>query len=223
MKCRKCGYITFDYLDNCPRCHTPVPKEIAELYPLRFKPRPPDFTRDYMETLTGLNFMGQGPSKSEAPPEEVPLEELVLEEGPKEALVFTGTKIEVPQMDEGKRPLKEEEISLKGEPLELELESIPLEAEKEEGLIDLGELEIKKSSEMAEEIQGEKLPLLEIETIGFDGGVEWKVKTIEERPKGKDFEDEIVIEDLRIEDLKLEEEEDEQIDMPIGIKLDDNK
>ncbi|MFN3535517.1 MAG: hypothetical protein ACK4WB_09030 [Desulfatiglandales bacterium] len=236
MKCRKCGYITFDYLDNCPRCQTPVPKEIAELYPLRFRPRPLDFTRDYMETLTGVAFMGQGPSTNEAPPEEVPLEELVLEEGPKGTLVLPGAEKELPQTDGGEPsirewkgrtppsiPLKEEEISLKGEPLELELESIPLEAEKEEGLIELGELEIKESSEAAEEVQGEKLPLLQIETIGFDGGVEGKLNAFEERPKGKDIEDEIVIEDLRIEDLKLEEEDDEEIDMPIGIKLEDNK
>jgi len=41
MKCPKCKYITFDYLDACPRCGKDISAEKAKLNIFTIKPNPP--------------------------------------------------------------------------------------------------------------------------------------------------------------------------------------
>jgi hypothetical protein len=49
MKCPKCKYITFDYLDTCPRCGKDMSAEKARLNIFSIKPDPPSL----LGSLTG--------------------------------------------------------------------------------------------------------------------------------------------------------------------------
>ena len=49
MKCPKCKYITFDYLDTCPRCGKDMSAEKAKLSIFSIKPDPPSL----LGSLTG--------------------------------------------------------------------------------------------------------------------------------------------------------------------------
>jgi len=49
MKCPKCNYITFDYLDTCPRCGKDMSAEKAKLSIFSIKPDPPSL----LGSLTG--------------------------------------------------------------------------------------------------------------------------------------------------------------------------
>ncbi len=51
MKCAKCNYITFEYYKECPKCKSPAPDYIKEIFPLLFEAKPWDFTEDYMDAL----------------------------------------------------------------------------------------------------------------------------------------------------------------------------
>jgi len=58
MKCPKCSYITFDYLDNCPRCGKDLTAEKSRLNISSFKPNPPFFlgslTGDLSDSSVGI-------------------------------------------------------------------------------------------------------------------------------------------------------------------------
>jgi len=55
MKCPKCKYVAFDYLDTCPRCGKDMSEEMAKLNMSSIKPNPPFF----LGSLTGdLNDSG---------------------------------------------------------------------------------------------------------------------------------------------------------------------
>ena len=49
MKCPKCGYISFDYNDECPKCKKELSSVRGKLNLYSFKPDPPSF----LESLTG--------------------------------------------------------------------------------------------------------------------------------------------------------------------------
>ena len=56
MKCPKCKYVTFDYLDTCPRCGKSMSSEKAKLNIASIKPNPPFL----LSSLTGdLNDSGE--------------------------------------------------------------------------------------------------------------------------------------------------------------------
>ncbi len=63
MKCPKCKYITFDYLDACPKCGKNMSSEKAKLNISGIKPNPPFV----LGSLTGdLNESGEGVTVSES-------------------------------------------------------------------------------------------------------------------------------------------------------------
>ena len=74
MKCPKCKYVTFDYLDTCPKCGKNMSSEKARLNISGIKPNPPFV----LGSLTGdLNESGEGLTVSEsmkAGSEEITLE-----------------------------------------------------------------------------------------------------------------------------------------------------
>lgn len=57
MKCPKCKYSTFDFVDTCPKCGKNLASEKAKLNILSIKPNPPSI----LGSLTGdLNELGNG-------------------------------------------------------------------------------------------------------------------------------------------------------------------
>ena len=78
MKCPKCKFTTFDYLDTCPRCGKNMAAEKANLNIFSIKPNPPfllgSLTGDLNDSAFGLEAMEPtkgGAEGMELKPEEV--------------------------------------------------------------------------------------------------------------------------------------------------------
>ena len=56
MKCPKCKYITFDYLDTCPRCGKDMSAEKAKLSIFSIKPDPPPLLGSLTGDLNGSSI-----------------------------------------------------------------------------------------------------------------------------------------------------------------------
>jgi hypothetical protein len=87
MKCPKCKYVTFDYLDTCPRCGKSMVSEKAKLNISSIKPNPPFF----LSSLTGdLNESGEELTVSESM--KVGSEEMTLE---RERIYDDGSELDI--------------------------------------------------------------------------------------------------------------------------------
>lgn len=218
MKCHKCSFITFDYLNECPKCKTPVSKDIEVLYPLRFRPNPPDFTADYLEAISGIPFMkGQGPS-TQGQAEEIALDELSL------AQAFPGIKPETYEKDlpeVGEEPQTEVAHSFQLEELEV---SGQAEAGKTESLeLSIDELALEETE--PKEPALDEVMELKLEDVALEGSEEVPSIKVEPQPLAMAMEDQREKDDspiigLKLEDLRLEDEEEDLKDIPIGIKMD---
>ena len=75
MKCPKCNYTTFDYLDTCPRCGKDMTSEKAKLNISSIKPKPPfllgSLTGDLSDSSVGIPI----PENSEEAVEEMKLKD----------------------------------------------------------------------------------------------------------------------------------------------------
>ncbi len=64
MKCPKCGFITFDHRQICPRCNKDISAEREKMHLPDFRPSPPSLlgglTGDVNETSMGLKMRGPG-------------------------------------------------------------------------------------------------------------------------------------------------------------------
>jgi hypothetical protein len=87
MKCPKCKYVTFDYLDACPRCGKSMSSEKAKLNISSIKPNPPFL----LSSLTGdLNESGEELIVSESM--KVESEEMTLE---REGIYDDGSELDI--------------------------------------------------------------------------------------------------------------------------------
>jgi len=222
MRCVKCGFITFDYLKDCPKCKTPVDAIVKELFPLQFKPSPPDFTKEYLEAIHGLSYVSESESKGVEGAQEVELEELSVEDvAAKEDLLkhfqtqevsLSEISLKMEEQEEKQSELtlvlEQEGIGLKGkEPeLEVELEGLVLEEDRIHLPDTIQPLSLEDEAIKATEPKDLEEPLLVLE------------EEQESMPKDEHLEAESKF--LKIEDLSsLEEEEVKEIQ--IGIKLED--
>ena len=87
MKCPKCKYVTFDYLDACPKCGKNMSSEKAKLNISGIKPNPPFV----LGSLTGdLNESGERLTVSE--PMKAGSEEMTLE---REEIYDDGSELDI--------------------------------------------------------------------------------------------------------------------------------
>jgi hypothetical protein len=228
MRCLKCGFITFDYLKDCPKCKAPADAIVKELFPLQFKPNPPDFTKDYLDVIHGFSF-DAGPGTQAPPPaQEVELEEIAVEDVELgedllkhfQTQEVTPAEITLKLEDQGeKQPEmeKEPELKLAFEPeqgslkekppeIELELENLVLEEEKPELPKTIPSLSLQEEVPKASGPETLEEPIL----------------VLEEEPESAAKEEELEVDSkfLKIKDLpSLEGEEMKEIQ--IGLKLEE--
>ena len=93
MRCPKCGYISFDYNQTCPKCNKDITAEVAKLNLPSYKPNPPSLlgalTGDVnetnigilKETSTGIGAIADGAEVSLDDSSEIDTGEMVFDEG----------------------------------------------------------------------------------------------------------------------------------------------
>ncbi|SMC25214.1 hypothetical protein SAMN02746041_02250 [Desulfacinum hydrothermale DSM 13146] len=144
MKCTKCGFVSFDYLEACKKCGTDLSSVRQELNLFDFRPEVPAFVAKAIKAL--MNPLV--PQPEETVPEEA--SEIVLDEIPELDLTAqTSTEdgeLTLQLLDEEDG----EELSIP----EAETESVPTapleDVEGDELVLDLGALEEEEVSQNAE-------------------------------------------------------------------------
>ena len=189
MKCPKCSYTTFDYLDTCPRCGKDMTAEKAKLNISSIKPKPPfllgSLTGDLSDSSVGIPI----PEDSEEVAEEMKLKD--------EEVYDDGSELDINMEEESALPLSEES-----------------EPEKEEAVeeFDLGDLDL---SEDNQDMEMEFIPDTSGPAIEATAAEEQEEVIIEEEPspekkedkkgvKPKEAEKDMEELNLDVEDLDLE-------------------
>lgn len=184
MRCPKCGYISFDHNEACPKCNRNLSTERSKLNLLSFPPEPPSLLGSLIGEMndSGMHFHSADTGafnvleeeiEFEAKTEEIPtpsletekevqeiqieLESLVEEEGPSAGESLEETELETVATE------PDEEL------LDLELEAIEEETkEKEEEpvVLEMDELILEKESAPQENIETNlhEAELFEIDT-----------------------------------------------------------
>jgi hypothetical protein len=184
MRCPKCGYISFDYNQVCPKCNKNIADEQAQLNIPAFKPNPPSLlgilTGEADESNIGLE---SSLSKSMADSHEMDIglddstaigtSEIDLDEGQ------DLDEISIKEEDSGDFELSGEEETLAVESDETPIEdtdSLIMPSDEEEVSLDLGDIsleegveeEISLSDEVSQEKGEEEISLDEI-SVGDSG------------------------------------------------------
>jgi len=150
MKCPKCKYVTFDYLDACPRCGKDISAEKAKMNIFSLKPNTPfllgSLTGDLNDSSVGLRVPESAKEGAEG---------MMLEE---EEIHDDGSELDI--------NIEEEHIPEPGKDTEVELEDVGLPAPEESGGQEsVQEEETGKDSEEID-LDSEDLEL----ELGFDEG-----------------------------------------------------
>jgi hypothetical protein len=153
MRCPKCGFISFDYLDNCKKCGASLAQIRAELCPLEMPPT--EFT------IWGLLGVGTGDGKAAEP-----------------TLLVTPQSEEIPALEISLED-QTDEIILDDSDVTLELEPSLLESAEEAGAsVDASE----KFREQPEITLNFEEPILE-ESLEIDRGERVEAISLDEVPK----------------------------------------
>jgi len=136
MKCPKCGYMSFDFNEICPKCQRNIIAERDKMNHLPFKPEPP-FLLATLLARTGDSQVGMelsqaaivaGTQETMPPLEEPPALDIDLEETPSMEIEF-GQILPEEAVPESYAVPPQEEAPLPIEDLEFEREDSPLEEE----------------------------------------------------------------------------------------------
>lgn len=177
MRCQKCGYISFDYLDKCKKCGVSLAEIREELCPLEMPPAEFSIWNLLSATLVGSGAVEPAPMvdvKTESLPaleisledqtETVILDEAEIKLEPEEPLLESSEGI--PMIEYVEEPQKQPEIALDTGELILE-ESIELDQGKQVESITLDEISIFEPEialDKAEKLQPSEETGLSLET-----------------------------------------------------------
>jgi len=207
MRCPKCGYISFDYNQVCPKCNKNIADEQAKLNIPPFRPNPPSLlgilTGEGDESNVGLeNTLSK--SMEDSHEMDVGLDDSV------------GISTSEMELDEGNDldeiGLKQEdsgELELSGEEETLAVESEEISVEDTDTLI------MPSDEEEGEEIS------LDLGDVSLDEGGEGEISLGEDIPQEKE-EEEISLDEISLGDTDVTEDAaDEEIALtPDSIDLD---
>ena len=190
MKCPKCKYTTFDYLDTCPRCGKDMAAEKANLNIFSIKPNPPfllgSLTGDLNDSSFGLEAME--PTKDAAEGMELKPEEVYDD----------GSELNI--------NIDQESISKPDKDVELDIGDLGMPSDDKELELDVVSdnitLEIKEEAVKTEDVSQEEAGLEETADK----------ESVQKEEAGKDVEEM----DLESEDLELNLDLDEEKNIDEG-------
>lgn len=185
MKCPKCKYITFDYLDSCPRCGKDMAPEKAKFNISSIKPNPPFFlgslTGDLNDSSVGINVPESAKESAEG-----------MMVGDNE-IYDDGSELDI--------NIDEKDISESGEDAELDLGNLGLSDDDKELDLDFDSDNISPEIE-----EGAVEEEIKVEDSGSEES------EIQESDKKKETEKDSEEIDLDMEDLELKLDFDEDED-----------
>lgn len=185
MKCPKCKYITFDYLDTCPRCGKDMSAEKAKLSIFSIKPDPPPLLGSLTGDLNGSSIELKVPESIKKGAEDMRLKG--------EEVYDDGSELNI--------NIDEESLAEPGEEAELELGDLASSDDEKE--LELDFVSDAISPEIEKGAVNEK-EVGEEETGSAEGGGQ---ESIQKEESEKDSEEGAL--DLGDLELKLDLDEDE--------------
>jgi hypothetical protein len=213
MKCSKCGYISFDYNQVCPKCNKEISGDQGKLNLPAFRPDPPSFlgalTGEHNESQVNLSI-DSGSVMGGQDEEDADLEDSVVMESEEMSLddeEDLDISLEAEDTGEFEEPAEDvitesvSDFDIEGDDEEISLDMDDLSTEESES----EEIAPMESVVDEEQDEGE----LDLDELQVDETGQFKISTPDEpdEPVDKGDEIEMDLEDLDL-DLDLEKSDD---------------
>ena len=171
MRCPKCGYITFDHLETCSKCHKDISAISQQLSGTILAAEPPAFLQFTVSESEPEDLHSAGAvADDDLMDTEIDLESVDLEDSSEIEFDFEDEAADAP----GQMTIDDEEdfdLPLTDEdPMEIVMDSDEDEVEEEESGIDFGGLDISDLAPPEETIESVEETELTLESVGATAG-----------------------------------------------------